>query len=147
MGFDKLLAPLTIHRNREHRIVLHGLPQFGAVEPALLVKYAGEGNDGYERERRAAVEQVSTHPDGPNKAALLRKLLAPVFAAHVVTGWEGLVEDDGSAPAFTAEKCGEFLAALASHPDRADVFGLLYQACNAGNFRDPLPTAVSVGKG
>lgn len=151
MGFTKFLAPLTIHRERSHRIVLHGLPQFGDVRPALLVQYAGEGNVGYERARRAAVEQISTHPDGPNKAVLLRQLLAPAFAEHVVTGWEGIYEDDASGgirPAeFSVDQCKLLLGELAEHPDRADVFGLLYQAGDAANFRDPLPRPDAVGKG
>ena len=148
--FGKLLSSLTIHRERTHRIALHGLPQFGATPPALLVRFAGEGNVGYERARRAVVEQLSTHPDSPNKAVLLRQKMAPVFAEHVVSGWEGIYEDDGAGgvkPAeFTATAAGELLSELAADADRADVFGLLYQALDPGNFRDRLPSPVDVGK-
>lgn len=151
MGFTKLLAPLTIHRERSHRIVLHGLPQFGDEEPALLVKYAGSGNRGYERGVRAVQEQLETHPNGPNKATLQRQLIAPIFAEHVVTGWEGIYEDDGNGgvkPAtFSLDSCKALLSELADDHDRADVFWLLNQASNANNFRDPLPKPSAVGKG
>lgn len=146
MGFGKLLAPLKI-QSRDHRIALTGLAQIGDTPPALFVRFAGESNEGYQRAVRGVAERLAVHPDTANRALLMRQFMAPVYAQHVVTGWEGIYEDGADEPApFSAEKCAEFLSELAKDPDRADVFELLGQASNRAYFRDPLPSPVSVGK-
>jgi hypothetical protein len=53
-----------------------------------------------------------------------------LYAKHVITGWEGIVDDDGNEVAFTPEVCRQFLAQLPDWIfDDARVF-----ATNPANF-------------
>lgn len=85
-------------------------------EPKLTMRPADEVNSKY---MQAALKNA------PERARVARRTgLTPGmikanrdrdrenFAAHVIIGWEGVVDDDGKAVTFSPETCKEFLDAL-----------------------------------
>ena len=113
----------------------------------LVMKHAGETNRPYINAKRR-VDSTLKSNSGPLQGARFRELLIPIFARHVIVGWENVVEDDGTTPPCTPEKIEEFLSFLASDEGGgADIveFAMGF-AFEANNFRDaPIGDARDLG--
>ena len=89
----------------------------GAPQPTLLVRYAGDTNNGWRNAiakfnaktglARKAVQGRSREAD---RLALERDI--ELYPEHIISGWEGIVDDDGQQVSFSREACREFLEAL-----------------------------------
>lgn len=148
MGFSKLLSPMRIPAERTMRIPLD-LPRFGDGVPALICKFAGDGNDAYINAEFKAVRTLAGSSDSATRDRLERELEAAIYAEHVVVGWEHIYEDgpDGGVQlaAFSVVACKEFLVALAE--DAPDQFKRIRMARLPSNFRDLVVSAEDLGKG
>ena len=144
-SFKKVAASLAVHKERTIRVPLPRVISNGDGVPTLLLKYAGEGTPG--TGKRASInEQVAAHPNSDNAALLRMGLYADWYAEFAVEGWENVYSDDGTPAEFNQENCALFLREIATL-DGADMYALLSQCFDRNLFRDPLPSAVAVGKG
>lgn len=153
MSFGNLIKQLRVGAARTARFELNTI-ESGGKTPALLLRYAGEGNPGY---TNAVLKNVNDDRSGKagNKVTLTRieterEQDVPIFAQHVIVGWEGFFEDDGTEVKFSPEKAEEFLRMIVQkQPDgssAADVFDKIRSfAKNAENFRGG--DAEALGKG
>jgi hypothetical protein len=88
--------------------------------PRLRVVYAGRTNKGYTNALAALSAKVSLRDklfENGIDAEVLELNLdmdRQLFAEHVVTGWEDLVDADRQLVEFTKEDCEKFLASLPS---------------------------------
>jgi len=151
MAFSKLTSPLRITAERTIRVPLD-LPRYGDGVPTLLCRFAGDGNDAFKNAEFKAARQLASSPDSAARERVDRELDAPIFAEHVVVGWEDIFEDDPTSPhgvkavAFSVEKCKELLLALASDaPDQFNRVRVLTR--NPSLFRDAVASGEDLGKG
>ncbi|HSN27490.1 MAG TPA: hypothetical protein VLT45_14445 [Kofleriaceae bacterium] len=140
MGFTKFVQPAT---ERTHKIFLDIDDHRG--QPALIVRYAGHGNDAY-------VNGMYKRPPVPGAASaerdkLDRELDAPILAETVVVGWEHIYEDGSDTPApFETAKVTELLLAIArSRP--ALFIAIRTIARTEAFFREPAVASEDLGKG
>lgn len=101
-------------------------------EVVLHLKHAGHGNTAYRNAKRKLDQSMRGRV--PTDQEVLEALI-PLFAAHVIAGWDHVHEPDGTPVKATPAKIGEFLSALVKKaPDKLDAaFGY---ALNPENYRD-----------
>lgn len=135
----------TIAPDKTFRLPLLDLPAPEGKQPALLIRYGGEGNDGF---RNA----MFNFPDFPGKQSVERERMiareaAPIYAQHLVAGWEDIYEAGSTEPCpFSVEKANELLLQYA---ERKPSFLLTIRnvALFEPNFRDAArPSASALGK-
>ncbi len=116
----------------------------------LMVRHAGDGNQGFANHQYKAVNKGRAR-SGQISADFVQARIADAadaFARHVIVDWRNVVEDGKPVP-YSVDAAGRFLAALI-HPTegRSDVFMKLQSFCeNADNFRDPVVDPIDLGKG
>jgi hypothetical protein len=143
MGFGKLASKFHVDRERTARFALDSIALGGEAVPVLLLRYAGDGNAGFENamaKRRPALQGATRRQSVD--------LLVEIVSAHVVVGWENVIEDDGTKPEFTSDKAKELLSAIVAGDGGITVFNaILAFAQNPENFRGALPSVEELGKG
>lgn len=155
MSFRNLVQQLRVSPIRTARFELNTI-ESGGKTPTLILRYAGEGNPGYVN---AVLKSVNTDRGGKTGGGKVteakiqqdREEDIPLFAQHVITGWEHFYEEDGSASPCSPAKAEELLRALVERqPDgssASDVFDKIRVfAKNPENFRG-VQDADGLGKG
>lgn len=106
----------------------------GSDKPLVLIlKHAGEGNDGYQNEKKKIDARLKAQSGSPTNRMIVTALIA-AFAKHVVAGWENAVED-GKPATCTPAKVQELLNAIVI--DGLDIVDrLMGYALEPSNFRD-----------
>lgn len=108
-------------------------------EPTLSVRHAGQENRDFFNAALKKSKQAARRLRGRQGAApshedieRARREDAALFAKHIVTGWEDVLDADGEAVEFSEEVCLEFLLAIPS-----DMFTELRAFClDINNFRE-----------
>ena len=118
----------------------------GETNPTLLVRPATEVNKAFANEQmKMARKNVPAMRSGGLTVALIedtRDNDRVLFSKYVITGWEHVVEDDGSELVFSSGSCLEFLQAL---PDW--VFDEVRNFCgNSQNFVESVVNVEGVAK-
>lgn len=155
MSFGNLIKHLRVSAARTARFELNAFESGDGKAPTLILRHAGEGNSAYiNAVLRSVNGERSGKAGGKVTAQLIREQreeLIPLFAHHVITGWEFVYEDDGKPAECTPAKVEELLRLMCdTQPDGStagDVFDKLVAfARNPENFRGA-QDADALGKG
>ncbi|MBA3421651.1 MAG: hypothetical protein H0U12_07130 [Thermoleophilaceae bacterium] len=151
MAFTRLLQSRRVNLGAAMPFVLD-LPAFGDRAPTLLVRFAGEGNDGYMNESFKAARTLGAGQVTAQRLRTDRELDVPIYAEHVLTGWESVYEDDPEhdgkvRPAvFDLAKAQAFLLELAREVPH-EFNRMRNFAQSPSNFRTSIASAEDLGKG
>jgi hypothetical protein len=120
--FDDLVPQGTV------RFTLDGVLVRSTKPAVLVLKHAGEANAPYFN-ARAKIDAQLKATTGDVTGNAMRPLLIPIFAKHVIAGWDNVNDEAGKPLAFNATVCAAFLTSLAAKRpdivDRAFVFAMI----------------------
>lgn len=133
------LGYLKPTRTARYKLAPVHIPRSNPSPVTLLVRHAGRSN-------------------GPLKSALLKLAQVPeaerarqivtLYAKHVITGWEDVLDQAGAPERYTSEAGAELLTALLDAERDDLVIGLRTFCEDADNFCDePTTEAGSLGEG
>ncbi len=122
------------------------IPESNPRPVVLLVKYAGRSNAAYVN--AAAKTPAALSAGNSAEQANASDLRTALYAKHVITGWENVMDADGETPiAYTPEFGEELLRFLIIDEQRPDIFRTLaYVANDAEQFVAPRVDPGAVGK-
>lgn len=152
MAFSRSFRAASVSADVTARYTLWELTTDPAKPVVLIVRPAAAPNNAF---LNAVFKLPSMKRSGTEQMSIARMHATNVeavepYADHVIIGWENVVEDDGTEPAYTPAKGREFLTALIQPPPdgRPDLFVQLRMFCgNIESFRAPVVDAVDLGKG
>lgn len=115
------------------RFTCSGFHVRSAKPITFIMRHAGWTNEPYVQARRAADLKLQAFGDNPPQEAVF-DVLIPVFAQHVIEGWEDVIAADGRAVAYDPTE-GEALLRALAHKNRDIVTRAFAHATPADNFR------------
>lgn len=135
-------------RFRPRESVRYTLGQF-ILEPAtspivFVLRPAGRTNPAYYN--RIAKLKLETG-DPSNTQAEYVRLRAEAFARYVISGWENVVDSAGRPIPYTTEAGLELIELLIANQCVDWLWDMVMFASDLDNFRKPMESAASVGKG
>lgn len=136
------LKQLDVTRDMRSRFTLHSI-QVNGVSPTLILRPATEQNPAYfnaliKRNRKAA-QIIQAGGVTAGLIAQNRNEDRELFPAHVIDGWENMLEADGAEVPFNLQNCRDFVNAL---PDY--IFDTVRD--HAGTHRNFVPDAPDPGE-
>jgi hypothetical protein len=133
------LDALKISADRTAKYTLEKV-DLGLGEVVLDVRLAGKENVAYWRAAKKS--------DNANRGKTLtedqaRENTIKLFAEHIIAGWTGVVEDDGTLTPCTPANVERLLLGIVEHPSAvSDVWFPLFVFVNTpSNFRDTPPAS------
>ncbi len=122
------------------------VPAENARPVVLLLKYAGRSNTAFVN-AAAKAPAVSGAGSNAEQATASDLRLVPLYARHVVVGWENVSTEQGGEIVYTPDDCEELLRFLIVDEERPDIFrALAFVANDADRFVAKRVDAGAVGK-
>jgi hypothetical protein len=124
---------------------LDGVYVRGDQPLVLQMRHAGESNPEYMNARRKVDNALRATTGDPSNAEV-RRVLIPVFAETVITGWRNAIGRDGKPIPYNADEGAAFLRVLVRKNGDIVSRAMAY-ALDADRFRAPIGTAEALGNG
>lgn len=141
--FDGLFDDITPRGIKSY--TLDGVRVRSAHEVRLHVQHAGASNPAYMRARRKFDGDLKASSGALTNERLIVALI-PLFAKHVITGWDNVFGADGKPIACSPEEVEAFLTELAKgNIDLVD--RMMGYALNGDHFREVGGSAEALGNG